>query len=206
MKHEHLIFDLGGVLYDISVDRCVSAFSDLMGGGREAEVWQAMKEEEVWKEHECGRVGDAEFRDRVRAKLGLRCGDAEIDAAWNALLLGERAGALEWMRRLQENHRLVLLSNTNAIHYRQLSPGSAELLGSFERRFLSYEMGCRKPEPRIFQTLLAEMNWQASECLFFDDSPVNVAAAKSLGIEAVCVDNEGCPSLFTFLEKKITPH
>lgn len=202
MSLPHLIFDLGGVLYDISAERCVSAFSELMGGGREQRVWQAMREEDAWKAHEKGLMTDAAFRKEVRRILDLDCTDEEVDRAWNALLIGPRPEILPELLRLRRRHRMVLLSNTNNIHYRHLYPGARDLLEVFEARFLSFEMGCRKPEPEIFEQVLTEMEWRASDCLFLDDSPANVQGALESGIDSVCVESGDPDTLVNLLRQK----
>ena len=201
MAFKNMIFDLGGVLYDISPERSVRAFSELLGGGQEEKVRRAAEETAAWKLHEQGLIGDGEFRDLVRESLGLSCSDAEVDAAWNALLLQPREGVLDLLKRLKPDHRLVLLSNTNAIHFRQLQPGAQPILDCFERLFLSYEMGCRKPDAEIYEKVLAEMGWKAEDCLFIDDSFLNKIGAESVGISAICVDSPGQVGLFSYFEE-----
>ena len=48
-----------------------------------------------------------------------------------------------------------------------------------------------KPDPEIFRILLDRYGLDAGECVFLDDSPVNVAAAASLGFNAVLFDDIG---------------
>lgn len=50
--------------------------------------------------------------------------------------------------------------------------------------FTSSDFGFAKPNPMIFTSLLSKINKNASQCLFFDDSFVNVTAANSVGIES----------------------
>lgn len=47
----------------------------------------------------------------------------------------------------------------------------------------------RKPDPNFYQYVLAEMNIVAREAFFFDDKKENVAAAKSLGMNAIVFDD-----------------
>ena len=179
----NLIFDLGGVLYGIDFDRSVQALSEMAGGDRESEVYRSLREDDFWNAFESGALVAAVFRDRVRTRFGLDHGDSELDAAWNALLLGvlpDREAALE---QLAKQHRIVLLSNTNRIHVQYLQGQCAGLFSFMEKCFFSYEMGLRKPDPRIFKQVLAEMDWKPEDCLFVDDSVSNVRAAQELDFQ-----------------------
>ena len=54
-----------------------------------------------------------------------------------------------------------------------------------EHRFTSYKLGLLKPDPKIYQTVLKELNAQPQEVIFIDDKEKNVAAACSLGIHGI---------------------
>lgn len=55
----------------------------------------------------------------------------------------------------------------------------------FNPCLLSCEMGCDKPDPKIFHALLRELNVPACEIIFIDDLQENVDAAQKLGIDAI---------------------
>ena len=42
-----------------------------------------------------------------------------------------------------------------------------------------------KPEPEIYQTLLAKYGLKAEECVFLDDRQVNIDGAKAQGMEGI---------------------
>ena len=46
-----------------------------------------------------------------------------------------------------------------------------------------------KPDPEIYKCLLSRFQLCAADCLFIDDSPANVAAARQLGFDAVRFEN-----------------
>jgi epoxide hydrolase-like predicted phosphatase len=49
----------------------------------------------------------------------------------------------------------------------------------------SSAVGVRKPDPRIYEALLVELERPAAEVAFVDDLPVNVTAAAAVGIHAI---------------------
>ncbi|MGW6145045.1 HAD family hydrolase [Streptomyces sp. NPDC055144] len=60
----------------------------------------------------------------------------------------------------------------------------------FEAYAISAELGCDKPDPRMYHHASTALNLAPSQCLFVDDDPSLVAAAITLGYagRAVCRD------------------
>lgn len=54
-----------------------------------------------------------------------------------------------------------------------------------EWSFVSCELGLRKPDPRYFEAVLAELGVPAAHCLFVDDQPRNCEAARRLGFDVI---------------------
>lgn len=55
----------------------------------------------------------------------------------------------------------------------------------FDPCLLSYEIGLEKPDAKIYEYLLKEINLSAHEVVFIDDRLENVDAAKQVGIDAI---------------------
>lgn len=55
----------------------------------------------------------------------------------------------------------------------------------FETLVLSCEVGCRKPEPKIYKIVLKRLNLPVKECLFIDDVLDNIKAAKKMGMRGI---------------------
>jgi putative hydrolase of the HAD superfamily len=85
---------------------------------------------------------------------------------------------------LAARYRLLLLSNTNAIHFEGLRE-THSMLRHFHHLVLSYEVKAMKPQPRIFQAAIALAGCRPEECFYTDDIADYVAAAQNLGIDAV---------------------
>ena len=58
---------------------------------------------------------------------------------------------------------------------------------TFDRVFVSSEMGLRKPEPEAFLAIAKATEIPLASTLFFDDSIQNVEAARATGLPAVHV-------------------
>jgi epoxide hydrolase-like predicted phosphatase len=61
----------------------------------------------------------------------------------------------------------------------------ADFPGLFDTVVLSGEVGMRKPEPEIFLHAARTLGLPPEDCVFIDDMPANVAAARALGMTAV---------------------
>jgi FMN phosphatase YigB (HAD superfamily) len=198
---KNIVFDLGGVILDIDYNLTVKAFEDL-GIPNFKEQYSKMSQSNLFDNIETGKISPVEFRDLIREVAQKTISDAEIDTAWNALILHLPQYRIEILKNLQVNYRLFLLSNTNKIHYDDYSEvikrenGIEGLEPLFEKTYLSHEMGLRKPDPEIFQVVLNENNLVPKETLFIDDSPQHIASAKTLGIVAYHLENEDIGDLF----------
>ncbi|MGI5241211.1 HAD family hydrolase [Dactylosporangium sp. CA-139066] len=55
---------------------------------------------------------------------------------------------------------------------------------------ISEVLGCRKPDPRMYAEGSRLLGLEPHECLFVDDDPQLVAAARALGYQAVTLDRD----------------
>ena len=188
----HLLFDFGGVLIDIDYDATPTAMRRLSRAGSTIEFSQA-QQAALFDRFETGQISPAEFRAGLRAAYDLDASDAELDAAWHAMLLdvpAERLALVAELRR--QGHQTALLSNTNALHIAEINRRLAGQYGFtygiadvLDRVFYSQEVGLRKPGEEIFAHALREMNWRAADTLFIEDSPQHVATARRLGLQVL---------------------
>lgn len=186
----NIIFDFGGVLVDLDRKRCIDAFTRI-GAGAIAAYVDECRQEDLFHDLEVGLTGISEFCDAVRrACPGCTASDDDICGAWNALLTGIPRRRLAKIAELKRTYRLVLLSNTNPIHWRKAAEDYFTQDGLtvddyFEKNYLSYRMHLLKPDEAIFREVLCDAGMDACETMFIDDSAANCAAAERLGIKAV---------------------
>jgi putative hydrolase of the HAD superfamily len=188
----NLLFDFGGVLIDLDIARTPAAFARLSRRGQAADYSQ-LAQAELFDLFETGQTTPTEFRAALREAYDLDATDAQIDAAWNALLLDVPAERLALVAELrQRGHQTALLSNTNELHIAEINRRLAQQYGlqhgiadCLDRVFYSQEVGLRKPGEEIFRHALREMNWQAADTLFIEDSPQHIATARRLGLRVL---------------------
>jgi putative hydrolase of the HAD superfamily len=132
---------------------------------------------------ECGRVGSQPFIDEVNRRMGTNLSDADFGQLWSSIFHPTPLIPESLLQSLRANHRLVLLSNTNPLHFgmiRETYPHMAH----FHSLVLSYELGVMKPDPAIYRAAVNEARCLPNECLFFDDLPENVAGARAAGLHS----------------------
>jgi len=191
---KNLIFDLGGVILDLSIDQTMEQFSALSGLDKQ-KVNDLYASTPGFETYERGLMSDTDFRNFVREVFSVQSSDEEIDSCWNAMLLGLPIRKLSLLQNLKTKYSVYLLSNTNSIHLNHINqimlpgvthPGNS-LDTYFHRAYYSHVMKKRKPNADIFEQVLNENSLLAHETLFLDDNLANIEGAKQLGIQTVHV-------------------
>ncbi len=192
---QNLIFDFGGVLLDIDIQRTVRAFQQLgLTGLRNEEIHP--HNSGIFLELELGQLTTAEFVERLQQCVpnGWRKPSAEeLLAAWNALLLDYDWRRFELLDNLKRSgYRLFLLSNTNLPHrecfverFNRENPTGRTFESYFEVCFYSDAMHLRKPDEAIYRAVLEQAEIDPAHTLFIDDNRPNTEGAERLGIRTV---------------------
>jgi putative hydrolase of the HAD superfamily len=178
-----IVFDLGNVLIPFDWQRGYQAFAQASPYPAE-EVRRRIKETGLFDGFERGRVEPRAVAERVSAFLGLNVSFDRFREIWSSIFLPETLLGDDMLARLHARYRLLLLSNTDAIHYNWVRE-KYPILRHFDHSVLSFELGLRKPEPGIYQETIARANCEPGEIFFADDREDNVAGALAAGIDAV---------------------
>ncbi len=185
-----VIFDLGGVLFDIDYSLTQKAFIEL-GAKDFRNLYSQQKQSGVFDEFEKGNISPDEFRRRLKQWLPEHVSNGDIDKAWNALLIGVPPSKIELLKQLKKKYRLFLLSNTNEIHLSEVLKMMAHLDGNkginhlFERNYYSCRMGMRKPDKAIFDKVCSDNSLVSFNTLFIDDTLQNVEGAQKAGLDVL---------------------
>lgn len=190
---KNLIFDLGGVILDLSVDDTLLSFARLAGLTSE-KVLALFYSSPGFNEYEKGKMSDTDFRNFLRDIYKLRASDKEIDTCWNAMLLGIPLVKLKLLQQLKAKYQVLLLSNTNNIHLHYINTtmlpgitGETSLDIYFHKAYYSHRMLKRKPDADIFEQVLDENGLVPEQTLFLDDNALNIQGARAVGIQTLHV-------------------
>ncbi len=187
---KHIIFDLGAVLYDIDYQLTANEFKALGVQNFDA-LYSQFHANELFTNLETGKITATEFYRSIAPYCSKGTTDAEIRTAWNAMLLGFRQTSIRYLPALATKYELYVLSNTNQIHYQQVEADYLQQFGNsnfktlFKKCWLSYEIGYRKPDQEVFEYIITNAALEPQECLFIDDTNINVDAGNAAGIPSV---------------------
>ena len=184
---KNVVFDLGGVLLNLDLQRTIDAFKEAGFEDVEKQI-RAFNHQGIFQQFEAGGITAEEFRNAIRENIQAPLTDEEIDDYWSRMLLDIPCEKLRLILELREKYMVYLLSNTNPIHWNHVCKHafnyhSFRVEDYFEETYLSYEMHDAKPNKSIFEKMLSEANLLPEETLFIDDSEANCQAAASLGIQ-----------------------
>ena len=182
-----IIFDFGGVIFDIDYHLTAEAFNQL--SQKTLNLYSKSAQLQLFDDFETGQLTPAQFRTELNQIMGTTADDGAIDRCWNAMLLDLPPARMELIYKLKQQHRIFLLSNTNPIHQETFLGKIAATIGrsyfenAFEKLYYSHEIGMRKPNSEIFEFVLKANDLVPEHTLFIDDSLPNVAAAQLTGIQ-----------------------
>lgn len=187
----NLLFDLGGVIFDIKKDNCVEAFKTL--GLKDADsFFGAYGQHGPFMLLEEGAITPEEFHKYVRGLLPGPVSDGEIDSAFMKFLVGIPVYRLRQLQELRQRYGVYMLSNTNPIMWHgrileEFRKDGHDINAYFDGVVTSFEAKMLKPSPEIFRYAESRLGIKPEDTLFLDDSKANVEAAAALGFRTAHV-------------------
>jgi putative hydrolase of the HAD superfamily len=180
---QHIIFDLGGVVFAWNPDSIIEAVID------DADMRTFVKSDIFphpdWQEADRGTVTEAQIIERFVRRTDLPV------ATLSALMReAERSmqpipGTVALMEELAtQGFLLYCLSNMLRERYDYLRR-THDVWDVFSGVVISSHINLIKPEPGIYEHLLARYHLEPTSCVFIDDSPVNVEAARAIGMRGI---------------------
>lgn len=189
MNSPILVFDLGDVLYQVDYKKSLNQFGTLAGKPLEFDPDELFFRD-IFKNFETGAISEKSFRKEIRMILGSESLDDEIDAAWNAMLVGVKNRRMADLLKLKKEYPLFLLSNTNPIHMRKLETECPGLFSIFDKCMYSFEMALRKPMIEIYEKAADLGGYAIKNSWMIDDRAENIEGAKLAGMMALQIKND----------------
>lgn len=179
-----ILFDIGGVL--VRLNDPVRTFKLAFGKSEFFRRWLLSSPVRAF---ERGDMLADEFARAIIEDLELPYGPTEFLERFLAWPGDPFSYAIDLVRRIDSRYPCGLMSNTNLLHWPSMGIEDA-FDGRFDHLFLSYQTGLVKPDEAAFQHVIDGLGFAPPQILFFDDNPLNVTTASSLGISAVLCGSE----------------
>jgi FMN phosphatase YigB (HAD superfamily) len=182
------IFDIGGVLLDFDLPELARIAG--RGDSRVGEGLLRLREHDSLREIESGLItGEVYFERHIQPEVP-HWTFRDLIEGWKTIF-SENADGLGLLKFVRDRGASVyFLSNIadfNKVAIEERFPG---FFGRSDRNFLSCEMGCIKPDPEIFRRVLRETGSRPERSVFIDDNPVNVEAARQVGLHGFVFENK----------------
>ena len=181
-----ILMDLGRVLIHFDFSAGYSALEKLCPYPT-AEIRRRIAATDLAARFETGLIEPREFYAQLSALIELNVDYERFCAIWNSIFSGVLVPE-SIIEGLARRYRLVLVSNTNRIHF-EMVRRQYPVLRHFHHMALSYQVKAMKPRPEIFLEAVRLAGCRAGECFYADDIPAFTEAARKLGIDAVAFES-----------------
>ena len=180
---KNVIFDFGNVLVQWHPEKVYAEHF-----GDEARAWWFLRHvcDAAWRNRIDAGESTAACIEELKAKQPEYAEAIELyRSRWREMLTDEVPGMRVVINDLRNRgHEIYGLTNWSM----ETFPAARERFGilqMIDRYVVSGAEGLVKPDARLFRVLLDRYHLKAEECVFVDDNPDNVAAAKALGMEGI---------------------
>ena len=179
-----IVFDLGGVIIDLDVQRCVAAFRRLMtdeairtvlGIDDEGEAVVAISAatRQLMHDYEYGNISSPAFVSSLLEYCHPGVTEAQVREAWMSMLGDLPEERLRYIRSLrQQGYQTVLLSNSNDLHWQYIFD-RYHLADCFDFIFASHLLHMAKPNPDIFRPVAEAVRMDPASTIYIDDLEKN---------------------------------
>ena len=184
-----ILFDLGRVLVDFDHKRAaerISAFCPKTA----IEIYNLFFESQVTVAFEAGKITPKGFYLEVKNMLNLKLSYDSFVPIWNDIffLSPKNRSVFRLANSLRAYYKTAMLSNINVLHYEYVKK-NFPVFGVFDKIFLSFELGAIKPDKKIYEQVIRQLQVSPQEIFYTDDRAELVESAKSLGIRGAVFTN-----------------
>lgn len=177
------LFDLGNTLIKLAYERVLENICRESTVQRD-DLIDILEAPGSYRDMERGAVTFWEFYEFICDKTGYRGSIRDFHELWSDFFEGTMPGIEELLERVRARYRVAFLSNSNEVHAELIPRKFSSLFAKDDRFIFSHRVKVAKPDPEIFRRALDTIGALAHQVVYIDDLSENVAAARSLGMQA----------------------
>ncbi len=178
-KIKAVLFDLGKVILHFNFDQAFKKMSKHCAlTPKDIEDYFVSSGLEVL--YDGGKISSIEFYRQVKRSLKHSLTFGEFKNTWNRIFTPDKNIARLIRSLKKSGYRLVLISNTNAMHYEYIR-AKHPIMKNFNRIVLSYKEKMRKPDERLYRIAARACGATPHEIFYIDDRSDLTEAASALG-------------------------
>ena len=209
MKIKTIIFDFGGVITNSPIE----GFKNLekthgYSKGLITGINMNNPDNNAWARSERGEIEIDTFLSQFEQEA-LEIGhDINADEILIQLYGSPRPIMIKKIISLSKSNKYKLICLTNVLKgIKKFMPKEREevvnnIMSYFDKIYESYKIGMRKPEARIYEYIIKDLEINPKETVFLDDLGMNLKTARQLGINTIKVVDpiEAIKTLDQFIE------
>ena len=184
-KIKAIIFDVGGVLTSPKHDDSHNYMAHKLCIKKQ--TW-LKKIEPEYTLFVCGKISQEKVLKNISKRLGL---DKEkFRKMWfntYKKLHKKNIPMFNLVRKLKKDYVTAILSDQS--QFSNVVVKKFNFYKFFDPIILSFELGVRKPELKIYKIILKRLELKPQECIFIDNKLKNILPAKKLGIHTILFKN-----------------
>ena len=177
------LFDLGNTVIKLAYERVLENVCREATVTRD-ELVEILESPGGYRDMERGAVTFWEFYEMLTEKSGYRGSVRDFHTIWSDFFDGPILGVEELLERIRARYRVAFLSNSNEVHAELIPKKFSSLFRNDDRFIFSHRFKVAKPDPEIFRRALEVLGALPEHVVFIDDLMENVAAARSIGLQA----------------------
>lgn len=180
-----IIFSLEGVFVSMDYDAPKKALAELGLKNWTTEF------EELEIQFETGKLKELQFIQAIQKHLP-EASIEEIRNAWNSIFpkIPIQLNRLEFLQMLNDKFpiRSFLVGNMDPMRIEKFQHSAGisfyrDFYQCFEKIYFSYEIGMRKPDPKIFSNIISVNGLSPKKTLYIDTDKTNIDLASELGLQ-----------------------
>jgi putative hydrolase of the HAD superfamily len=181
-----VIFDIGGVYFcdgtQIAIGSIASRYKI------KPEMVANILNGDAGGKYRTGMITAEEFWNQAGRHWNLASTPEELSAIWHQSYQPDD-GTVRLIERLKKaDHQLLYFSNNTGEKVAYLDK-KYRFLDKFDDGIFSHLVKRRKPDPVIYQLILAKASHAADACIYIDDKPHFLKPAQDLGMTVIAFKN-----------------
>jgi HAD superfamily hydrolase (TIGR01509 family) len=194
------LFDIGKVLLDFDFEASLKSFLPPGHPDPASALSELLAKKDQF---ETGRIAVSDYTDWALATLGSTASHETFHHAWRHIFTPNEPMWKNVRALHAAGHRLILFSNTNAIHCPWVFEAYPEF-SLFHGAILSYEVDSIKPQPEIYHHAIGKYSLTPAKTLYIDDLPANIHTGNQLGFLTHQYDLNKHPTFEQWLAKHLS--
>lgn len=183
-----ITFDLDGVYFVNGKENFIKKLGVKYGVGADEAKRVFLKSDEMNKLYKVGKMTDEEFWTFAAKKWKINTDWRELP---KLMIEGYEVDekVIETVRQVRKNGYKTLICSSNFPARINGLQEKFQFLNDFDAKALSYEVGFNKPDIRLYEEMIKQSGFEASEIVYSDDDEVRAQVARETGLCAFVYEN-----------------